>query len=132
MGARLDGSTTTCRPLPSAKLSTRRRSTENSLANARGDGASAAAARPASTARRRIIGSASEDAFEQAALAARDGRRRARCRLAGRLGVAQALLLLGRVEDDAGGRLLLPEDQAVDERLVVVVDGPGVLVDAAS
>src|SRR5262249_60050191 len=115
MGARLEGSTTTCRPLPRAKLSTRRRSTENSLANARDDGASGAAARPPSRARRRIIGSASEDAFEQAALAARDGRRVAGGRLAGRLGIAQALLLLGRVENDAGGRRPPPQSQACCE-----------------
>ena len=52
--------------------------------------------------------------------------------LAGGLGVAQPLLLLGRVDDDAGGLRVLPEDQAVDEGLVVVVERLGVLVDAAA
>ena len=74
----------------------------------------------------------SEDAFEEAALAPRDGRRVAGGGLAGRLGVAQPLLLLGRVDDDAGGLRALPEDQAVDEGLVVVVERLGVLVDAAA
>ena len=43
--------------------------------------------------------------------------------LAGGLGVAQALLFLGRIDDDARRRLVLPEDQAVDEGLVAVGDG---------
>src|SRR5215204_6172679 len=74
----------------------------------------------------------SEQAFEQAALAPLDGRRLARGRLARRLGVADTLLLLGRVDDHAGRRRILPEDQAVDERLVAVVDGLGVGVDPAA
>src|SRR5262245_38710472 len=74
----------------------------------------------------------SEDAFEQAALTTLDGRRLARSWLAGGLGVADALLLLGRVDDDTGRRRILPEDQVVDERLVAVVDGLGVLVDPAA
>src|SRR5262245_7435113 len=132
MGARLDGSTTTCRPLPRVKASERRRSTENSLAEAGNDQPSGAAAMPPSKARRPITAAASEDAFEQAALAPRDGRRGAAGRLARRLRVPQALLLLGGIEHDAGGRCLLPEDQAVDEALVAVVEGLGVLVHPAA
>src|SRR6266851_9884364 len=134
IGAREDGSTTACRPLASVKVSARRRSTENSLAHAGACGANARPApRPPSKARRRIIsGPLSEEAFEKAALAPRDGGRGAGGGLASRLGVAQALLLLGRVDDGARGRRVLPEDQAVDERLVAVVERLGVLVDAAA
>src|SRR5262249_15450400 len=108
-------------------------STENSPAEAGKDRPSGAAAMPPSKAARRpITAGASEDAFEQAALAPRDGRRGAAGRLARRLRVPQALLLLGGIEDDAAGRRPLPEDQVVDDGLVAVVDGPGVLVHPAA
>src|SRR5260370_8966918 len=134
IGAREAGSTTTCRPLASVKVSARRRSTENSLAHAGACGANARPApRPPNKARRRIISRpVSEDAFEKAALAPRDGRRVAGGGLAGRLGVAQALLLLGRIDDGARGPRILPEDQAVDERLVAGVERLGVLVAPAA
>src|SRR3954468_8408867 len=74
----------------------------------------------------------SEDAFGQAAVAPRDGRRGAGGRLTGRLGVTDALLFLGGIDDDAAGLRILPEDQAVDEALVVVGNRLGVLIDPAA
>src|SRR5260370_16279963 len=134
IGAREDGRTTAWRALASVKVWARRRSTENSLAHAGACGANARPApRPPSKARRRIISRpVSEDAFEKAALAPRDGGRIAGGGLAGRLGIAQALLLLGRVDDGARGRRVLPEDQAVDERLVAVFGRLGIPVGAAA
>ena len=51
---------------------------------------------------------------------------------AGGLRVAQPLLLLLGIEDDARRRLVLPEDQAVDEGLVLLGDGAGVAIDLAA
>jgi hypothetical protein len=60
----------------------------------------------AEAARRPIMQSGSEDAFEQAALAALDGGSGAAGGLAGGLRLAQPLLLLLGIDDDAGRRLV--------------------------
>src|SRR4051812_22526117 len=97
------------------KVSDGRRRTWRRLARADARGATAApATRPPTIARRPIMQPNSEDAFEQAALAALDGRRSPGRRLAGGLRLAQPLLLLLGIEDDARRRGIAPEDQAVD------------------
>src|SRR6201999_1648014 len=52
--------------------------------------------------------------------------------LADRLGITQALLLLRRIDDRAAGPLVLPEDQAVDEGVVLARDGARVGIDLAA
>src|SRR6185312_282930 len=71
----------------------------------------------------------SEDAFEQAALAPLDGRRRFSRRLTAHLRIAKPLLLLCGIDDRPRLGILLPEDQAVHEALVLVSDRAGLAID---